>query len=299
MKLGYYSLLDTALLMRQIYSGERFKPFNIATQSIFDKITDEDILTIEDIGKLTNGWLRVIECLMEQVLKGMTSPEELLIAAQREPSILFDTFARSEMVSFFSRIWSLYSFSEMAKHHSKIMETAAGLSNESSTEEMIKELCKRSDRLQLKGSLLSFNIQPRFEIELATIEAIIVMPSIYTTRQVAFWYKENTLLFYVGVNESRSEMREPSDMVLLRTLAVNDKTRLKILKLLKDQAMSINEIATFIGINPSTASRHLKIFKDVGFVDLVSKEGNSQYYILNKEKVTSGLNAIGAYILED
>ncbi len=299
MKLGYYSLLDTALIMRQLYSGDRFRPFNAAVKAIEGKLNEEDQLSIMTIGSKTNGWLLVIEYLMAEVFDGITSPEELLIKAQNRPDLIFGPHATLEMVTFFTRIWSQFCFSERAKQQAKIMSTASELARHTSVSMMVSALAKRSDRLTVKENRLTLNIQPRFSINIEAIENMIVMPSVFSTRQVDFWYKDQTLVFFVATTQEESELIGPSDMVMLRTLAVNDKTRLKMLKVLNRQAMSVNEIAEHLNINASTASRHLKIFKDVGFVELLSKDRNSQYYILNQETLKKGLQSINDYVIED
>jgi DNA-binding transcriptional ArsR family regulator len=91
---------------------------------------------------------------------------------------------------------------------------------------------------------------------------------------------------------------EPSDMLLLRTLAVNDRTRLKMLKLLVSRSYSTNEMAERLNVNASTVSRHFKVFKDAGFVDISSQEGNFIYYSLNIKEIRSSFKDVLNYIIE-
>jgi DNA-binding transcriptional ArsR family regulator len=91
---------------------------------------------------------------------------------------------------------------------------------------------------------------------------------------------------------------EPSDMLLLRTLAVNDRTRLKMLKLLAERSYSTNDMAERLNMNASTVSRHFKVFKDAGFVDICSQEGNFIYYSLNLREIKSSFKGILDYIKE-
>ena len=299
MKTGYYSLLDTALVLRQVYSVNRFEPFNQALSAIKNKMSQEDLSTIQSIGQVTNGWLKVVECLMEQVLKGMTSPEELLLKAMDDPYLIFGLHGTKDMVVFFSQVWSHYCFAEISKQHPNIMATATELNQYKSNDTLIKALADQSDRITYKDKLLTFEIQPVYKIQLEDIENIIIMPSVFASRHLSYWYLNKSILFYVSIHKDTGDIKGPSDMLLLRTLAFNDKNRLKILKLLSKQAMSVNDIADAIQVNPSTASRHMKIFKDVSYVDLLTKEGNAQYYALNKKKIEQGLNSIHDYILKN
>lgn len=284
MKTGYYSLLDTALVLRQVYSINRFQPFNETLSSIKNKMSQDELSTIQSIGQVTGGWLKVVECLMTQVLKGMTSPEELLLKAMDAPHLIFGPHGTKDMVRFLAHIWSHYCFAEISKQHPNIMVTATELNQYKSNDTLIEALANQSDRITYKDKLLTFEIQPVFKIELEDIENIIIMPSVFASRHLSYWYLDKCILFYVSIHKDTCDIKGPSDMLLLRTLAFNDKNRLKILKLLSQQAMSVNDIAEAIQVNPSTASRHMKIFKDVGYVDLLTKEGNAQYYALNKKK---------------
>lgn len=122
------------------------------------------------------------------------------------------------------------------------------------------------------------------------------MPSIYASRSVVFWQHGNRFIFFVGLDSHEQTLEEPGDMLLLGTLAFNDKTRLKMLKHLAASPLSVNDMADKLGVNASTASRHFKVFKDVGLVDIHTQEGNSIYYSLIPSAVEQSLDAIYHYI---
>lgn len=89
---------------------------------------------------------------------------------------------------------------------------------------------------------------------------------------------------------------EPSDMMLLKCLALNDKTRLKMLRMLHNKNYSVADMAERLKVNSSTVSRHIKVFKDSGFVDIFSQEGNSIYYSLNRREIKNAFDEILNYI---
>lgn len=63
--------------------------------------------------------------------------------------------------------------------------------------------------------------------------------------------------------------------------AFGDPTRLKILGLLVDKEMSVNEITKAVGLSQPTVSRHLAILREA---DVVAdrREGQQVFYKLNK-----------------
>jgi DNA-binding transcriptional ArsR family regulator len=72
-----------------------------------------------------------------------------------------------------------------------------------------------------------------------------------------------------------------------------------MLKILSTGNYSTADIAEKLNINSSTISRHFKLFKDAGFVDIFSQEGNSIYYSLNIKEIEQSFKMIFYYIKEE
>lgn len=62
-------------------------------------------------------------------------------------------------------------------------------------------------------------------------------------------------------------------------MALADKTRLKIVKLLNEQEYSVDELVRTLDLAQSTTSHHLKVLRDAGLVRC-EKRGRSVYYSL-------------------
>lgn len=299
LKVGYYPMLDTALALRQIFSVERFKPYCPSLASVDSRLTDEEKKAIDLIAPLTQEWLDVMQNMIDMTMQGVVSPEEMLIKASKDPKSLFGASGQSHMVKLLSDIWYNYCFTEISKHVKKVSEKAAEISCMESKEEIMDYVLGLSDRIEkTENNIIKFNIKPDLNVHMEDIENIIVMPSVFSCRNVIFWYSGNTFLFYIALDSKKMTMEEPSDMLLLRTLAFNDRTRLKMLKTLSESALSVNDIAERLDVNASTASRHFKVFKDVALVDIQSQEGNSVYYRLNEKEISKALKSIYDYILK-
>jgi DNA-binding transcriptional ArsR family regulator len=296
-KIGYYPMLDAALTIRQIYSVERFKPFSAALEVIGCRLSTEEKEKIALAAPITQDWLDVIQRLIDLTMLGITSPEEILIEANKTPSCLFGPEAKIEMVTLLSDIWYNHCFAEMSKYSNQIRKKAMEISEISSKHELIDYILGLSDRIEkTENNTIKFNIKPDMSVKLEDIENIIVMPSVFSSRNVTFWYSSNTFLFYIALDSKAMFMEEPSDMLLLRTLAFNDRTRLKMLKTLAFSSLSVNEMAEIMKVNASTVSRHFKVFKDTGFVDIQSQEGNSIYYSINENEIKKAMETIHNYI---
>lgn len=63
--------------------------------------------------------------------------------------------------------------------------------------------------------------------------------------------------------------------------AFGDPSRLKILGLLSDSEMTVNEIAGKVGLAQPTVSRHLGVLRDAEIV-IDRREGQQVFYSLNK-----------------
>jgi DNA-binding transcriptional ArsR family regulator len=55
-------------------------------------------------------------------------------------------------------------------------------------------------------------------------------------------------------------------------------------------------MAVFLGMNPSTVSRHFKVFKDAGFVELHEGADGRAEYELIPEAMTAAFGAISNFI---
>ncbi|MDF2519742.1 MAG: hypothetical protein K0R84_370 [Clostridia bacterium] len=296
-KIGYYPVLDAALLIRQIFSVERFKPFSPVVEAIDSRLSATEKQAINSIAALTEDWLDVIKSLIDVTMQGVSSPEELFIKIRKTPKCVFGPQGKEEMAKLLSDIWYNHCLIEVSKYSNQIHMKAEELSKLPSAAEVVDYILSLSDRIErVEKDTLKFNIKPDLSVKLNDIEDIIVMPSVFSSRNVTFWYSGRTFLFYIAVDSRVMSLEEPSDMLLLRTLAFNDKTRLKMLKALSMSALSVNDLADKLNVNASTVSRHFKVFKDTGFVDIQSQDGNSVYYSINEREIKKSMQSVYDYI---
>jgi DNA-binding transcriptional ArsR family regulator len=66
--------------------------------------------------------------------------------------------------------------------------------------------------------------------------------------------------------------------------AIAEPQRREILSLLADKEMPVNDIAESLGLKQPQTSKHLRVLKEVGLVD-VRKEGKQRLYKLNSQKL--------------
>ncbi|USS41124.1 winged helix-turn-helix domain-containing protein [Thermococcus aggregans] len=59
---------------------------------------------------------------------------------------------------------------------------------------------------------------------------------------------------------------------------LGDRTRLDIVNLLRERAMSVSEISVVLKKNPSTIYRHINLLEKAGFVEKVGRDGNETLY---------------------
>lgn len=301
-KLGYYPILDMALALRQLYSQERFKPFVQPLESIYDRMNDIEKGFIDTFGEYTSGWLDTIEKLIHTTLYDTVSPEEFILSISKQPELLVDINNYSKDINDIdlniSKFWQNYFGTEIAKNNKLIYEKTIEISKDIETYDIIPYLLKISDRIEkISEETLKFQIKPDHQVNIRDITNVIVMPSIFASRNLTFWHNGNDYLFYISINSSQQQPIEPSDMLMLKTMALNDRTRLKMLKILSAGNYSTGNMAEMLNVNASTISRHFKLFKDAGYVDIFAQEGNSIYYSLNENELKKSLDIILGYIL--
>jgi len=300
-KIGYYPLFDMVLALRQFFSVERFKPYNDSMLTAEDKLTENDINFIQTIGNETRGWLKVLAHMTELHVNGLTNAEELLLKLLKTPELIFSDMASPDIKTsdHLLKLWQEIFSLEIAKHSKLLFDKTLEINNTVDDIGVIQYITQISDRVKLiDDKTLKFMIKPDHEEQLCNISNIIIMPSHFAVRDLTFWHNGTDYIFFISTKASSDKTLEPSDNLLLKTMAFNDKTRLKMLRLLSLGHYSSSEMAEKLDVNPSTVSRHFKLFKDAGFVEIFSQEGNTVYYTLNNSEIKDSLNMVYNFIDE-
>lgn len=302
-KIGYYPIVDMILAIRQIYCIERFKPFSSELESVHSKLEEGQLKNIFFFGDITSEWLDVIERIIKLIKSGTTSPEEMILKIMRDPAAFIRNISledNEKLIIFIKDCW-LNLFSSKAVNYSRIifentMEISTGVDKMS----LFDYLLKTSDRLvKIDACTLKYKITPEHHIDFNKIDMVVLMPSIYASRDLTFWHSGNDYIFYLSLETYEQIGIEPSGMLLIKTLALNDKTRLKILRLLSKKNYCVSEISEILNMNSSTISRHFKVFKDANFVDILPQQANSVYYTLKTDEIKNSMNDILEYIRGD
>ncbi len=319
--IGYYEIFDMFLALRQIYSGERFKPFNQVMDMFTNKITPEQMEIIEIYGVLTNGYLSALQKLIRLKLTEHVSGEAYLLNIIENPESLFisddeiindehiqkyieeyrDSFYSSKEIpksigELLSTLW-IDIFSQGKAQQSKVIfENIQSLRRSVQSTGTIEYLGSLSDRFFVENDQLNFRTKPEYKFKIKDIDNIIITPSIYSSRDLTFWYENNNLVFFIALGSVDKNIIEPSDMLLLITSAFNDRTRLKMLNFLSRKNCTAGELADYLQMNASTVSRHLKVFKDAGFIDLFSNDGKKIVYTINRPGIVKGIDNIKRFL---
>ncbi len=245
--------------------------------------------------------MKVIAKLIDTHVSGTSNTEEIILKLLNDPSILFSDMdsPNAQTSETFLKLWQNIFNTETAKHSKALLDKSIEINNQVSKDGAVSYLTGISDRVnKINETTLKFMIKPDHEEKIEDIENIIIMPSVFAVRNLTFWHSGKTYVFFISLNASKDKSLEPSDNLLLKAMALNDKTRLKMLRILNNGHCSSSEMAEKLEVNPSTVSRHFKLFKDAGFVEVFTQEGNTVYYTLNKSEIQTSLNMIYTYIDE-
>ncbi|HRY72021.1 MAG TPA: helix-turn-helix domain-containing protein [Spirochaetia bacterium] len=286
LRLGYYPVLDAALGLRQLHEGLRFAPFGPAMETLRERLASE-AAAIEAVGAASDGWLGVLESLLAPESAGLAGAEEGLVRLES------DADAAGALVA---KALRAVVAPEAARRSRALVASVEAIGRGLAAAGPWDYLAGLSDRLRRAGpGELLYKIKPAFRFREEEVERLVVTPSLLATRRLTFWRREGTFLFFVG-GEGEPEADEAPDGVLLGALALADRTRLRMLRRLSASPCGNAEMADFLGVNPSTASRHFKLFKDAGLVELRGAEGARLEYELAPEGLDAALRAIAEYV---
>jgi len=286
LRIGYYPVLDAALALRQAFESIRFQPFNPVMEAIAERFTPAQRAELEALGERTGGWLQVLGALLEREAPGLLGLEEglLRLEAAQEPALTMVAQVLRGGIS-----------TEASRRARNLQEATAAIHRGVQAAGVWDYVLGLSDRVaRARSGEYVFRIKPEMRVREAEVARIVLTPSLVATRRLTFWRNEETVLFCVSGGAAPAP-EEPSDGLLLSALAVGDRTRLRMLRRLAEQPCSNLEMAEFLGVNPSTASRHFKLFKDAGFVEVREDAGRTEYELAPVALATA-LGAIVDYI---
>lgn len=69
--------------------------------------------------------------------------------------------------------------------------------------------------------------------------------------------------------------------------------RQQILRLVRDEALSVGAIAESCGVSQQAVSHHLQILKDAGLVDM-QRDGRRHLYLVNPD----GFDSVGSFVAD-
>ena len=322
-KVAYFELFEMFLALRQFFSNNRFKPFNSSMNSFAENLSPNQKESIYSYGILTNGYLSALKNLLKIKLSDSGSDDTHILEILKNPHCLFlseddpindeqilsdfhallgfyqsEEHLSSSIISTVSTLWREVFSSIKAQYSRDIFEKTKIISDALLENDAISYLSTLSDRFYVEKGVVHFRIKPEFCISIDEIENIIIMPSVFSSRNLTFWYEGKNLLFFISLEAHRKKKFEPSDMLLLMTSSLNDRSRLKILKLLFGKNCTAGELAHSLQLNPSTVSRHLKVFKDAGFINIFSNDRKKIIYAINKAEIDNFLDKLNQYLTD-
>ena len=314
LRIGYFPVLDAALALRQSFESQRFAPFNPVMQGIHDRLGEAGRAQVDQVGEATGGWLSILGILLDPESAGLKGLEEGFLRLVQDPLAALPLvrkgpfpdmtgLAKVPSESTILAAGQLLSqtlggslVGEAARRSRRLLEASQALAEATGSQGVWPYLLRVSDRLRRTASgEIAFRIKPEFRLREDAVERIILTPSLVATRRLTFWRNGSALVFFIAEG-APSAPDDPPDGLLLTALAVGDRTRLRMLRRLAQGVCTNLEMAEFLGLNPSTVSRHFKVFKDAGFVELrEAAEGRAEYEF-TPEAMTAAFGAISAFI---
>lgn len=98
------------------------------------------------------------------------------------------------------------------------------------------------------------------------------------------------------MNEAlEAELRELHERVCK---AISDPKRLLIISVLRDDELSVGEIAETLGVSQSNASQHLAVLRERGIVT-TRRAGTTVYYSLRSKKILTAIDLMREFVAEE
>ncbi len=95
----------------------------------------------------------------------------------------------------------------------------------------------------------------------------------------------------MGADDVVALKREMDELVSTMCKAMNDPKRLMILYSLREQQLSVGDIADILESNYANVSQHLAVLRERGLVES-SRQGNTIYYSLRHPKIIDAIDTL-------
>jgi DNA-binding transcriptional ArsR family regulator len=283
-------------------------------QGIHERLGKAGRAQVDRVGEATGGWLSILGILLDQDSAGGKGVEEGFLQMVQDPLAALPLVRKGAFADMIGQakvppesailaagalIAQTLRFGiavEAGRRSRRLLETTQALAEAVRGQGVWPYLMEVSDRLRRTASgEIAFRTQPECRLREEAVERIILTPSLVATRRLTFWRNGPALVFFIAEG-APSAPHDPPDGLLLTALAVGDRTRLRMLRHLAQGACTNLEMAEFLGLNPSTVSRHFKVFKDAGFVELHEGPDGRAEYEFTPEALAAAFGAISDFI---
>lgn len=130
-------------------------------------------------------------------------------------------------------------------------------------------------------------------------EALTVQPSLMGFHGMQWDFLENRLYYgvlYPQITDLVLKYSDQSASLVSRLKSIGDKSRLEILRMLRDGQHNGQDISEKLALAPATISHHTNLLCNEGLL-AATKKGTSIYYTVNQEALQSFLRELTHYLL--
>ena len=161
---GYYPVLDMILAFRELYSEERFKPYNRSLEALEAKLSEDQLNFVMQYGDRSRGWLHFIEKMIRDIKHGKTNHESWLLNLLTHP----DEYELSvEEADKFFEIWQSVASTIISNYQGQIMSEAIKINEALAQSDLFQFLTHYTDRFYYKDDeTIQFNIKPDLEMKI-------------------------------------------------------------------------------------------------------------------------------------
>jgi DNA-binding transcriptional ArsR family regulator len=243
----------------------------------------------EEMAKLEPTMESLLSIVTDAFLEGSKYAERLRTARYLELLADPETY-KVKLLRLWRRYWEAY-FKEESKVYHQIWQ-------ESMKEKSLA--LSRQDALEFVKRLAGKSKLPDQIPEGYTTEEIILVPSYFGPHHLMFFgYGSITLIYDCQITEQRREELEKLEEEIIATAkALDDKTRLELLKwIVRDPHIYGRKLAEICHISQPSVSRHLRILREAGIIEERPIDNRIAYEV-NHEKIENLSQQLMTYLHE-
>lgn len=262
-------------------------------EEISDKIPHELLHDIKKYGIITGEWLIPMDFSVLSPYRDICIPDALAEIEKlslhqwntvyKSYNITIEWKEKNRIIEIMKDYYEIFFWGEINFLQPFLTHTIKRKINMFMEDGMLKSMEKIHERLEIRENKVIFHKNREYVFDLNELNKVVITASTFISPHLLMHEDKGILYLTMLVSLEEKNEAVPDDLIDLLK-ALGDGTRLRILREMKAESASTQELALRLGLTEAGISKHLKVLYKVRLIEK-SRRGNFMMYSINKDVI--------------